>query len=309
MASAGQPEWPYRPGDSPLRSEVHDLLGGSEQSGIVTLGSRRPDIIAFSDPAKGARYGYDKHEGAQEDGSFSYTGAGQRGDQVFKRGNLAIRDSAAKGRPIRLFNVKGTRATYVGEYTTGEPTYRLLTIPDIDGNPRTGIIFNLVPVDARPDLLVDRREPAPPAARIVEWTPPDPSDVVIEEPEAPVPGERRVSRIEFQLQLDFGNWLRERGETIRRLQLYSDGTLIEPDLYVESLGWIVEAKKSTGREYVRTAIGQVLDYVHVARKAGIEAVPVVLLPGRPSEDLVGLISGLGVRLIVRDSHRMFAHEA
>lgn len=246
MASAGQPEWPYRPGDSPLRREVHDLVGGNRQYGIVTL-TNAPDILLFSNRKNGSIYGYDVHEGAQEDGSFAYTGEGQRGDQTFTRGNLAIRDSAANGRPIRLFTVEGTRATYVGEYTTGEPTYGPQTFPDIDGNPRTGIIFKLVPVDARPDLLVDRRAPVPPAVRVMEWTPPDSSDVVIEEPEAPVPGDRRVSRIEFQLQVNFGNWLRERGETVRRLQLYSDGTLIEPDLYVESLGWIVEAKKSTAR--------------------------------------------------------------
>lgn len=300
MASARLLDWPYRPGDSPLRSEVHDLVGGNRQYGIVTL-TDAADILLFSNPKNGSIYGYDVHEGLQEDGSFAYTGEGQRGPQTFTRGNLAIRDSAANGRPIRLFTVAGTRATYVGEYTTGEPTYRLQTIPDIDGEPREGIIFNLVPVDARPELLADPREPATVGARVLDWTPPNPSDVVIAETEQVPPGERTVSRIEFQLQLDFGNWMREQSETIRRLQLTSDGTVIEPDIYVESLGWIVEAKKSTGREYVRMAIGQVLDYVHVARKAGIEAVPVVLLPGRPSEDLVGLLSGLEIAVLIRQA--------
>lgn len=299
MASARLLDWPYRPGDSPLRSEVHDLVGGNRQYGIVTL-TDAADILLFSNPENGSIYGYDVHEGLQEDGSFAYTGEGQRGPQTFTRGNLALRDSAANGRPIRLFTVAGTRATYVGEYTTGEPTYRLQTIPDFDGEPREGIIFNLVPVDARPELLADTREPATVGARVLDWTPPDPSDVVIAETEQLPPGERRVSRIEFQLQLDFGNWMRERGETIRRLQLTSDGSVIEPDIYVESLGWIVEAKKSTGREYVRMAIGQVLDYVHVARKAGIDAVPVVLLPGRPSEDLAELLEALGMIACIRD---------
>ena len=89
------------------------------------------------------------------------------------------------------------------------------------------------------------------------------------------------------------------GALVRFAPGSTDPATIEPDLYVESRGWIIEAKKSSGRHYVRTAIGQVLDYVHVAEQAGVAAAPVVLLPSRPTPDLVALLGRHGITLIVR----------
>ncbi|WP_089876805.1 MULTISPECIES: hypothetical protein [unclassified Leifsonia] len=291
------PTWTLEPGDTVLRRELHAAYGGSARNGIVTLRSL-PDIIAFTDPASGAGFGYHLYEGLQPDGSYSYTGAGQRGDQRFTRGNLAIRDSSVTGRPIRLFTVNGTSVTYVGEFTTGTPTFWPRTIPDRDNIPRNGIVFNLVPVHADSRLLAPASEPTG-LAQLATWSPPDATDVVIAGDGSDIPGDRTVSRIEFELQAAFGVWLLNQGEMIKRLLLASGDALIEPDLFVESRGWIVEAKKSSGREYVRTAIGQVLDYVYVAEKAKIAATPVILLPGRPSEDLVELLHRLGITLIVR----------
>lgn len=202
------------------------------------------------------------------------------------------------GRPIRLFTVKGTSVTYVGEFTTGSPTYWINTIPDREGMPRDGIIFNLVPIEADSQLLALASEPVG-SAQWATWSPPDASDVIVMGDGTKVQGERSVSRIEFALQADFGKWLIEQGDSLKRLRLASGDAVIEPDLFVESRQWIVEAKKSSGREYVRTAMGQVLDYVYVAEKAKIVAAPVVLLPGHPSSDLIGLLHRHGVTLIVR----------
>ncbi|WP_454110864.1 hypothetical protein [Leifsonia shinshuensis] len=301
FASTGrsdQLEWTLEPGDVVLRRELHAAYGGSRQNGIVTL-KTLPDILVFTSVQSGSPFGYDLFEGLQPDGSYAYTGEGQRGDQAFTRGNRALRDSGPDGRPIRLFAVKGTSATYVGEFATGDPTCRVETIPDSSGHPRTGIIFNLVPVNADSSLLAPRTTDGSVTARVTAWTLPDSSDVVFVDETPATPGERVVSRIEFALQADFGAWLRSQGHEPQRLSLSSDGTIIEPDLYVESRGWIVEAKRSSGRDYVRTAIGQVLDYVHVAMRAGISATPVILLPGYPTPDVVRLLATREIALVVR----------
>lgn len=290
--------WAFEPGDEIRRIEIHRAYGGSRQSGIVTFASIH-DIVVFTSLESGAQFGYNKYEGLQEDGSFSYTGQGQTGDQEFTRGNRALRDANREGRPIRLFTVQNSIATYIGCFATGDPTYWIKKIPDSIGGDRNGIIFNLVPVDASSELLMapDTKYEAP-----IErpWTPPNTDDIVIRDDGRHRPGDRIVSRVEFELQRDFGLWLQERGTAPARLQLATAGTVIEPDLYVPARGWVIEAKKSTAREYVRTAIGQVLDYAHVARRQGLHCIPVLLLPGWPVRDLIELAQHHRIAVIVRE---------
>ncbi|AZH77198.1 hypothetical protein CSX12_01340 [Microbacterium sp. Y-01] len=289
--------WTLEIGDTVLRRELHAAYKGQEQGGIITP-KLIPDILVITSPESGARHGYDTFEGLQGDGSFLYTGEGQYGPQVFARGNTALRDAAENGRPIRLFTKQGTYVTYVGEFTTGEPAFSIKTIPDSDGNPREGIIFKLVPVDADVEALDAPSAPLAEIAQASSWAPPESSSYVVGAPL--IPAERVVSRIEFELQRDFGQWIESRGETPQRLRLNSAGATIEPDLYVSESGWVVEAKKSPAREYVRTAIGQVLDYSRLARESGRPAVPVILLPSRPIAHLEALLAELGILLIVRD---------
>lgn len=290
--------WTLEIGDTVLRREIHAAYGGQEQGGIITPRSI-PDILVITSPESGARHGYDAFEGLQEDGSFLYTGEGQYGDQVFARGNIALRDAAQAGRPIRLFTKQGTSVTYVGEFTTGEPAYTIRMIPDSESTLRKGIIFKLIPVVADVEALDPQPSSLAGDARIASWMPPESYPYVVEAPESL--NERVASRIEFALQADFGQWIEERGETPRSLSLPSAGATVKPDLYVEESGWVVEAKKSPAREYVRTAIGQVLDYALLARESGRSAVPVILLPSRPVQHLERLLSELGIILIVRDS--------
>ncbi|QHC65720.1 hypothetical protein GSU68_03385 [Rathayibacter sp. VKM Ac-2759] len=285
-------------GDQVFRRSIHAAYGGQQQQGIVTPRSL-PEIFIFTDPAKGARYGYDRYEGLREDGSYSYTGEGQVGDQVFLRGNRALRDAALDGRLIRLFTVQGTRVTYVGAFTTGTPTYRFEEIPDTEGTLRRGIIFTLVPIAADVERLPTYGGQRVAEAALTEWSPPEYSDVVVAGVDLSPVDERVVSRVEFELQAAFGLWLTENGTPPSRLTLPAGASRVEPDLYVRSSGWIVEAKKSTARAYVRTAIGQVLDYAHLANREGLAAVPVILLPGRPEEDLLQLIARLSIIAAIR----------
>jgi hypothetical protein len=307
-APAPQRAWALELGDTVRRREIHRAYGGQQQGGISTPRSI-PEILVFTDPESGARYGYDEFEGLREDGSYAYTGEGQYGDQVFLRGNRALRDSAKEGKVIRVLRTKGVFATYVGAFTLGDPAFALETIPDLAGEPRIGIIFNLIPLDAMVDLLpAFGGELEDQESTLINygahpriWTPPNYSDVTIAAQDASVliGDERTVSRVEFQLQSDFGSWLSNAGTPPKRLPLRTGSVLIEPDMYIPERGWIVEAKKSTARGYVRTAIGQVLDYAHVARKAGLSVTPVILLPGMPESELVELISRLQITLVVR----------
>lgn len=293
----GQRTWVLQPGDEVLRAALHAAYGGQEQGGICTPRSI-PDVFIFTDPDKGAKYGYDKFEGLREDGNYSYTGEGQVGNQVIdKRGNASLVRSAAQGRVIRLFRTKKTYATYVGSFTLGTPAYWESTIPDVNGNSRRGYIFNLEPIDAETELLPAYGGEELTSPAVTDWSPPNFADVVVDGGELPSKPEGRVvSRIEFKLQSEFGQWLTSAGHEPKNLSLPIDGSAIEPDLYVPTRGWIVEAKRSVSRAHIRTAIGQVLDYVHVARRFNIDATPVVLFPAAPSDDLVKLIHSVGIIL-------------
>lgn len=300
-AHDGPREWALEIGDKVLRRAIHRQYGGGQQGGISTS-SKTSDIFIFTNPSRGSRYGYDLHEGLQADGSFAYTGEGQSGDQEFSRGNKALLNAADEGRIIRVFTASPPYATYAGAFTTGDPVCTFQEIPGLDGILRRAIVFNLVPLEASTSLLSSN----PDGLRllkpqILRWDPPDASDVsVVADATQLPPGDRIVSRVEFQLQADFGRWLEKRGTPPSRLRLPVAGSIIEPDMYVQSEGWLVEAKKSTGREYVRMAIGQVLDYVHNARTLEAAATPMILLPGRAEQDLMELSSDLGITLAARD---------
>ncbi len=290
-------EWSLEKGDIVARRQIHAAYGGQRQSGISTP-KDRPDIFIFTNPAQGAQFGYDTFEGPQPDGSYAYTGEGQDGPQQFKKGNLALRDAGVTGKTIRLFTTRRTMATYVGAYTTGDPAYEIRKIRGLNGDDRDGIIFNLVPLDANQALLVapDARAAT---VSVSEWNAPGYTDVVMTLPIQLEMAERVISRVEHELQAAFGEWLTAEGHPPGAMSLGVGGTHILPDLYIPGREWIVEAKKSSGRGYVRTAIGQVLDYVHIAKMAGQDASPVILLPGRPEPDLVELISQLGIILASR----------
>ena len=74
--------------------------------------------------------------------------------------------------------------------------------------------------------------------------------------------------------------------------------MLEPDFWVTSMKLVVEAKASSAREYVRTGIGQVLDYANLSNIENTDFKPALLFPNKPSDDLCKLIYRLGILLIV-----------
>jgi hypothetical protein len=298
MAEVQESLWDININEVMLRREVQGRWGGQQQGGIATpKGS--DNILIFTDPDAGKKFGYDLHEGLKEDGSYSYTGEGQVGDQVFLRGNKALLDSVKLGKSIRLFRSKGPRVTYVGEFTLGDPGFYFRETLDVNGHSREAIVFNLVPLDANEELLPAFGGGTVSTVAIGEWREPSWSDYVIQQAAR---GDESTSatRVEFQLQADFGRWLNGRGHNVKVMSLNVGSTVIKPDLFDETSMEIFEAKKSSGRGYVRTAIGQVLDYQNNAATSGYDVSCSILLPGAPADDLVKLCHRLEVSIYVPD---------
>jgi hypothetical protein len=289
--------WTIDIGRRVKRREIHSLFGGQRQGGISTPVNSR-NILIFTDPKSGAKYGYDKHEGLREDGSYAYTGEGQVGDQSLLRGNKAIFESAQNGKTIRIFKVDDTFATYAGGFTLGEPAYEEKQALDINGDYRSVIVFNLIPINADLTLLPSYGGQQPEAkTTITSWFPPDWTSYSITQSaksEIPV----QASRVEFELESAFGAWLINDGRIVRNLSIKLGSVSIFPDLFDETTNTIFEAKKSASRGHVREAIGQVLDYQNNELLAGNARNCGLLLPGAPSKDLIVLCSKLDIEIYI-----------
>lgn len=138
------------------RRDLHDRYGGQSQGGMSTPSSH-PIIFLFTGES-GAEHGY--QDEFKPDGTYHYTGEGQRGDMTFVRANRALRDHQADVKRVHLFEALGDgNVRYMGEATYLGHHYE--ERPDTDGHPRQAIVFEL-------DLELD----APPANSAVH----EPSD-------------------------------------------------------------------------------------------------------------------------------------
>lgn len=127
------------PGRTYKRSDLHAAFGGQQQGGISTPKNSRMVLLFTGE--QGLQYGYEDH--FHPDGTFRYTGEGQRGDMQMTKGNLAIQTHAERGKELHLFEYTRTRevrysgrAEYLNDYSEARP--------DIDGNARLAIIFELL---------------------------------------------------------------------------------------------------------------------------------------------------------------------
>jgi len=157
----------FRTGETYLRQEIHKQYGGQHQTGICTP-TDKPYIFLFTG-GTGEKRGY--IDGWTDDGTFSYSGQGQSGDMAFQRGNAAIRDHAANGKDLHLFENDGNgMVKYLGQMVYGGHQI----IPDqVDskGMRRKVIQFHLVEFSAVQNRL--RHDVGP---RAVRETPPVYSD-------------------------------------------------------------------------------------------------------------------------------------
>ena len=123
------------------QTEIHDLFGGSRQSGIAPS-AQAPAVFIFTGDS-GGQYGYtDSHN---EEQVFSYTGEGQLGDMTLTKGNLSILEHSKQGKALHVFEILGKSLgqKYLGEYTCASHEWR--RGPDKRGDDRAIVVFNLVP--------------------------------------------------------------------------------------------------------------------------------------------------------------------
>jgi 5-methylcytosine-specific restriction enzyme A len=126
------------------RRDLHETYGGQRQGGISTPAGF-PLVFLFTG-ASGEQYGY--QDGWDDNGEvFRYSGEGQHGDMPWVRGNAAIRDHATTGKDLHLFEAASRgHVKYAGQmvYAGHELVAGVL---DIDGHPRTSIVFRLIPIE------------------------------------------------------------------------------------------------------------------------------------------------------------------
>ena len=102
------------------RRDLHDRYGGQRQGGMSTP-QQHPVIFLFTGEG-GAQHGY--RDEFKPDGTYHYTGEGQRGDMAFARANRALRDHQIDGKNVHLFEAFGDgNVRYIGEATYLEHHY------------------------------------------------------------------------------------------------------------------------------------------------------------------------------------------
>jgi 5-methylcytosine-specific restriction enzyme A len=122
------------------RRDIHGKFQGQQQGGICTP-KNYPVVISFTGTS-GHEHGY--VDAWTPDGVYRYFGEGQTGDMTWKAGNIAIRDHAAAGEDLLLFETLGDgNVRFVGEFVCAG--YDFEQAPDRTGAMRQSIVFNLVP--------------------------------------------------------------------------------------------------------------------------------------------------------------------
>jgi 5-methylcytosine-specific restriction protein A len=298
--------WNVAVGELLTREERMQRFGGAKYGGIETS-STTPNVFVYSDPSRGETYGYNFDGWSADRTLFLYTGEGRRGDQLMRQGNKAILEHATSGRTLRLFVANGIVAgtakknhLYLGEFEIDQDRpYLVEEAPDELGEDRTVFVFRLRPVS---DALTRDQDAS------VIGEPQDTSTADLIPPEAhnagtfqnagapPTMAERRESELLGRFMAD----LQRRGHTVRRWKLRPPGEVrpLLTDPYDETARELFEAKGTATRVAIRGAIGQLLDY---RRHVPVEDLRLtVLLPHRPSDDLVALIVSCAMDCMYED---------
>lgn len=132
----------FNPGETYERSELHDRFGGKRQSGIAPS-AEYPLVFLFTG-SSGERYGYEDE--IRDDGTVIYTGEGREGRMTYDHGNRAIGDHENEDRELHLFQNNGEgMVEYVGQFRCTD--WFRQDLPDVNGETRSAIRFQLEPVD------------------------------------------------------------------------------------------------------------------------------------------------------------------
>lgn len=94
--------------------------------------------------------------------------------------------------------------------------------------------------------------------------------------------------------------------TRQRIRPEAGAAFLFTDAFDDEQNLLIEAKARSDRAYVRMAIGQLYDYQRFIRP---EPHMAVLLPDRPTQDLVDLILKMGIRIIYKTGEAAFVEES
>ncbi len=286
-----------------MRSEIHEAVGGSFRHGMTSCLDGDAFMI-FHNPDGGKRFGYDVWEGFDVNGDFHFTGQGKIGDQKLTKNNKKLLETVTSLLPIHLFMTTGDGQPYVyfGEFCLGSPPYETEVAPDENGNERKVFVFSLTPVGRTIRPLLPKNLLVTVSQSV--WSAPTTDD--LNKKYLPTTN-MRVNQREHQMQKYFGEFLVQSGVEIFNVSISTPGSTgsVRPDFYIQEPPYVIEAKASSGRDFVRQAIGQVLDYKNLLNRGGVVATPAILLPDCPSDDLVALLESLNIELITGDEQSMY----
>jgi 5-methylcytosine-specific restriction protein A len=294
-------DWDLPIGALLTRAERNARFGGAVFGGIEPSRSS-PNVFLYSDPSRGEAYGYN-YDGWTDDGRlFLYTGEGPEGDQPMTHGNRAILEHRDQGRSLRLFvadgRVEGTaqrNQRYIGEFEIDPAKpYLLQESPDRNGENRVVFVFRLRPVGESLHRETDTAfsaEESEGSALLVAVE----ENVETSFPVSPRQG-TTATRREGELVDRYKTWMGP-GHSFRRWRLRVPDELcpLLTDIYDETENILFEAKGTSTRGAIRMAIGQLLDYRRHIDRDGMRVA--VLLPHRPSSDLIELATGLGIAVV------------
>jgi hypothetical protein len=296
---------PWRTWTTPVgahltRDERIAKYGGAKYGGIEPS-AKTPNVFVYSDPDRGEVNGYSFDGWNETLTAFLFTGEGRTGDQLMVEGNKALLDHEASGRALRVFvadgwvdNTKTRNHLYLGEFRVDpERPYVIAEGPDLAGEHRTVFVFRLLPTDG----VLRRSEDRNTAGDAVSNAAAELIDLEMDSTfEFPTPGSAPTTarKREGELVQRYRAELEVQGHTIRRWRLRPPGELgsLLTDLYDETTHELYEAKGTATRDAIRRGIGQLLDY---RRHIAIDDLAItVLLPHRPTDDLVDLLLSLNI---------------
>ena len=298
------PSFPYSPGDKFKRADMHKLIGGSFRHGL-TLCNNGNDFLLFHDAKNSKKFGYDKWEGLQADGTFHYSGQGTVGNQKLSRANSGLIKANDKGIPIHLIESTAGTCTYLGQYILGDPTMSVEKAPDVKGEfERDIFVFKLVPIANYMDYDLSLHSMGRVEGASKPWIAPAFDTIMFSDQVSP---RKQTERAENRLQAEFGAYLITNGHEVLSHEFSIKGLkgILKPDFWIPCLGLVVEAKPSNAREFIRLAIGQVLDYANLSKLEGQPMVPAILIPNRPTPEMCRLIEELGITLISKNRGNQF----
>lgn len=289
------------------REQIKALYGGSTGQGMETP-ANSPNVLLFTDPKVGVENGYE-FDGWSADGSiFSYTGMDRTGDQRWHKGNLQTRDHKRLGKALRLFGVDGKipnsgalKRVYLGEFELDEEhPYSIEDGVGTDGLMRTVFVFHLRPVGEvlRRDQDLSPKNAKPSAASTT-------TEVPLEDHKTTsftqTPGEAVIAqKREQELVKAFQAVLTARGSKVNRFKIIPKGSTspLFTDIHDATEGILYEAKADATRNSVRAGLGQLLDY-----RRYVDGKPCrLLLPAKPSDDLLELLVEHGIAVLWRNTN-------